>query len=142
MNLKSTIIITLTIFIIGCVTPLAPEFNRNIDEAISEVVSLQNFEDVQINWTTHNGNPQVNILELSLINGENLPTEESEIRKLGLVALRKVIASINNADQYQHIVVRFKEYSQTQFTESSKDLFVFEFALEELTDNLSGNPAN
>ncbi len=128
---KHTTLLLIFFLLYSCTFPelKTPEFQRSSDEVIGDIKVLANFKDADIQWSasSFDGKTQ-NILLVQLINGNNLPEDESSLRELGKEAIQIVINSIENESDFNEFHVEFitNEESPSLIEKNKTRTFIFQ----------------
>lgn len=86
------------------------QFNREPELVIQELKEMGDFEDANIKWSSFAiGDSVSHRLKVILINGQNLPAEDSALNHMGRLAMQTVLNSIDNDTAYNQFIVYFSE---------------------------------
>ena len=90
------------------------QFNRNVDELVSELKELDEFEDANIKTTANESEEETGRhLKIYLKNGKHLNESNSFKNQIGKEAMQLVLNSIENGSDFSDFTVYFvteKEY--------------------------------
>jgi len=108
-----TLISAILLLLHSCSFPevKTPIFERETQAIVDDLKALHNFEDAGVNWKTTISTEQsaTNILSITLLNGENLSEDEDKLKELGKDALKIVVNSIENENDYNSFQVIFMQ---------------------------------
>ena len=108
-----TLISAILLLVHSCSFPevKAPKFERETQAVVDDLKALHNFEDAGVNWKTTISTEQsaTNILSVTLLNGKNLSEDDGKLKELGKEALKIVINSIENENDYDTFQVVFMQ---------------------------------
>ena len=95
---------------VSCSIPKAiePKFEKNNQEVLKELQSIRNFEKVAVNGSAFShGSENTDILVVQLINGKDINGEKNQMQQIGKQAMKFVINSIKNENDYDKFQVVF-----------------------------------
>lgn len=95
---------------VSCSIPNAiePKFEKNNQEVLKELQSIGNFEKVAVNGSAFShGSENTDFLVIQLINGKDINGEKDQMQQIGKQAMKFVINSIKNENDYDKFQVVF-----------------------------------
>lgn len=134
--MKNTLILTIFIIlsIVNCNFPEAkkPQLERDWSLIESDLKNVSNFQNVGLNCRTFSsGDKVIHSLNVSLINGKNLPESDDQLKDIAKNALKIAINSISNEEEYHRFITIFITKNDGGIVKTNKAV-PFEFKLEEL----------
>ena len=108
------------------------KFERDSQEIINDLKALSDFEDAGIRWSATSFKEETkHILYIQLLNGQDLSEKDAELKEIGKKALKIVINSIENEEEYDKFQTVFIQ--KTSVGPVSKSYTKpFNYSLEEL----------
>lgn len=128
------IIIGIVVGLQSCSFPEVKQakFERDSEQVINDLIVLGNFEDARVNFSASSFKGEAtNLLSIQLINGTNLNEDASELRNLGREALKILVNSIENEDDYDRFQVIFVQKESEGLVNNNINK-PYEYKLEEL----------
>lgn len=123
------------ILLTGCLSGLEykeAQFNRDPDIIRNELKELSDFESANIKWRTSRfGDSTYYSLQVILLNGKGLPSNDSSLYEIGRSAMQIVIKSIDNGSDYDKYVVYFATEKKKGIAKFSSQK-PFEYKLNDL----------
>ncbi len=116
MKLTATIfktrllVISATVVLFGCfggAKSKPAKFNRDSKVVLEELRQLGSFEDAKISWSARTFDDKTaHHLRIQLLNGA-IPDDDSTEYEIGKQAMQKLLAAIDNDEDYENFVVIF-----------------------------------
>lgn len=132
-KIRTIFYILIIVIYSSCNSPetIKPQFTKPDGYVTKELKTRNNYEEVRVRWgASRMGDVVVHYLKLELINGKDLPKDDSSLNVIGKDAMNILLNSINNKTDYSKITVVFvKEIKKgsIKYTET----IPFKYELEE-----------
>ncbi|NER11786.1 hypothetical protein [Muriicola jejuensis] len=127
MKFKSFLFVLLSLLLFSC-SKYSPRFERSFLSVLSDLEEISSAESAKVGYTKRyfSGETQ-HFLVVTLSNSMNLPENETELKKLGMKAMKFVFENIDNETIYDGYEVVFENQKGNLITQTFKSRFVYSY---------------